>query len=108
MSHCIGSEIDCIFVNFYEEVECETEVSAVLRCFDGQQLSDFGPSLVVLPHSFSHLNFADQFGYWSHDCACELPRPRCSPSIFEGGHNAVFFAIPLSRRLRHYVEPPSW
>lgn len=39
-SHCIGSEVDCLFVLCHEEVEYENKLSTLAWRFDGQQLTN--------------------------------------------------------------------
>lgn len=71
--HCIGrgmSVSPCTryekyfpIVCVYEDVEYENYHSTIAPRFDGQQLPEFGPSLVIFRYSFKHLYFADGFDY---------------------------------------------
>lgn len=108
VSRSVGSEVNCLYVCCYEEVNHEKYLSTLVQRFEGRPLHKIGPSLVVLRRSFSHFYFAERFDYWLRDYDFDL-HLRCQAcEIFAGWHKVECFGIPPSHRPSHYIENPGW
>lgn len=107
VSLCVGSEVECLFIRCYEEVEYGKDLLAPVQHCDGQLFPERGPSLVLLRRPVSRLYFAKRFSYWVRDCSFELRLHHHVRRVFAGWHNLKLLAIPPSQQQRHYIETPS-
>lgn len=67
-------------------------------------LPETGPSLIVLRCPFSHLYFAEKFGYRTQDCDFELRVRQHARQILAGRSNVELLDIFPSHFPSHYVE----
>lgn len=92
--HCVGSQEECSFLRFYEEIENEEDLSTFVRRFDWQPLPKLGPTHIVLRRRFSKLYFAICFHYWARDCDLELRLRQHDTGYLLRGIKSVLLPLP--------------
>lgn len=104
----IGSEIDCAFVQFEEQVQCEKDLPTLSQRFDGRLLPKLGLAPVVLRLPASNLYFTDCFDYWALNCSFELRFRHHAGMVFAGCHNIEFLPVSQLHCQSHYIRTPGW
>lgn len=103
-----GFKIEHAFLGCYERAKHDKDLTKFVPPFDGLSLPDLCPSLFILRHPCSHLNFAQRFDYLRHDCDLELYLHLISWVIFLSWHTLELFGIPLAHHLSYYIETPGY